>query len=86
MKKEVNIEEITELLYRVSLLSLCREVDKAIEEEPNIDNFPAVLARTFLKQKGIYHKIWNNNSNEKVSILYQIVEQYTYNKLRSIET
>lgn len=63
----------------------CREVDRAIKEETNIDNFPAVLARTFLKQKGIYHEIWNNNSDTNAPLLYKKVEQYTFEKLESLE-
>lgn len=63
----------------------CREVDRAIKEETNIDNFPAVLARSFLKQKGIYHKIWNNNTDINATVLNKKVEDYTYSKLKSLE-
>lgn len=63
----------------------CDEVDRTIKEETNIDNFPAVLARSFLKQKGIYHEIWNNDSGINAMLLYKKVEQYTYSKLKSLE-
>lgn len=82
-KKEVNIEKMTELLDRVFLF--WHEVNKAIEKEPNIENFPPISARIFLKQKGIYRKIWHEKNYEKARFLYKLVEQYTYNKLRSIE-
>ena len=63
---------------------LCSEIDKAIQEEENIDLYPPFLARTFLKRHGIYHKIFKNHicATTNEMILYQKLMEYTIEKLK----